>query len=392
MKITQRSAAALEPTDRDIWHWDDTLKGFAVRIRPGVPPAYWVKFKLPDGTQRKKNLGPIATTKAEAARDHARDLLEAARRGRDVLAESRAARLSPTIADLAERHQREHAPPVIAKTSHYNNAMLWRLHILPAIGKKRVDQLTHVDVTRLHKEYDGSRYLGNRVLACLSKAFTDCEHWGWRPSGSNPCRRVKRFPEKRVERLLEPEELERLLAVTARLKTEWNVPGRAWAAPYLVELLIFSGLRLREWCMAEWAWVDEERGIMTLPRTKTDRNRVVMLSPEVREILRSMPRPTKWIIPNSDHKGPMKWFNKTWLSIKKLAKIEGRFRNHDIRHTFASYALTVGGLDIKTVSMLLGHETTSTTERYLSATERQQAEAARAGSGTMLKIRERAKV
>ena len=40
--------------------------------------------------------------------------------------------------------------------------------------------------------------------------FSLAEVWGWRPDGSNPCRHVKRYKERKRERFLSPEETERL--------------------------------------------------------------------------------------------------------------------------------------------------------------------------------------
>jgi hypothetical protein len=48
--------------------------------------------------------------------------------------------------------------------------------------------------------------------------FTLAERWGLRPDGSNPCRHVEKFAEKKRERMLSADELTRLgdaLASTA---------------------------------------------------------------------------------------------------------------------------------------------------------------------------------
>jgi hypothetical protein len=41
----------------------------------------------------------------------------------------------------------------------------------------------------------------------LSKAFSLAELWEMRPEGSNPCRKIERYPERHRERFLSAEEL-----------------------------------------------------------------------------------------------------------------------------------------------------------------------------------------
>ena len=57
-------------------------------------------------------------------------------------------------------------------------------------------------------------------LGVLSKMFSLAEVWGWRPDGSNPCRHVKRYKERKRKRFLSPEETERLGEVLRKAKDE----------------------------------------------------------------------------------------------------------------------------------------------------------------------------
>lgn len=53
---------------------------------------------------------------------------------------------------------------------------------------------------------------------------------------------------------------------------------------------------------------------------------------------------------------------KPWDAIREKAKIQG-VRIHDLRHTFASYAVQ-GGMSLEMIGALLGHSQASTTKRY----------------------------
>lgn len=53
---------------------------------------------------------------------------------------------------------------------------------------------------------------------------------------------------------------------------------------------------------------------------------------------------------------------KCWQKVRKLADLEG-VRLHDLRHSFASTAVGAGQ-SLYITSRLLGHKTSSTSERY----------------------------
>ena len=82
--------------------------------------------------------------------------------------------------------------------------------ILPALGKRKVADVTRQDLAKLHHSLREGPYQANRVLAVLGKMFNLAERWGLRPDGSNPCRHVERFGERKRERMLSPAELGRL--------------------------------------------------------------------------------------------------------------------------------------------------------------------------------------
>ena len=114
------------------------------------------------------------------------------------------------MADLAERYMREHAHVKKRPRSAQSDESNLRNHVLPALGTKKVAAVTRVDIGKLHHAMRDRPGAGNRVLALLSKMFNLAEKWGLRPDGSNPCRHVERYPERKMERFLSVEEMGRL--------------------------------------------------------------------------------------------------------------------------------------------------------------------------------------
>lgn len=56
--------------------------------------------------------------------------------------------------------------------------------------------VTRADIANLMKKMSKTPTNANRVLAVVRKMFNMAEVWGMRPDGSNPCRHVRKFPER----------------------------------------------------------------------------------------------------------------------------------------------------------------------------------------------------
>jgi len=143
-----------------------------------------------------------------------------------------------------------------------------------------------------------------------------------------------------------------------------------WRFAQLVRLLLLTGARLREVMCAEWCWIDWQRSVLKVPdeRGKTGAAEI-QLAPRAVEILRelleaeaTMGGQCQAVIAGEDRYGPLAGYRKLWLALLAQAGIED-LRIHDLRHTFASYALS-GGQTLGTVGQLLGHRSTQTTSRY----------------------------
>ena len=71
----------------------------------------------------------------------------------------------------------------------------------------------------------------------------------------------------------------------------------------------------------------------------------------------------EWTFPHPSGEGHLKISQIVWTDIRKRAGLED-FRLHDLRHTFASYAV-MNGVSMPTVSRLLGHGILESTNRYV---------------------------
>lgn len=356
-RITKRAVDTLEPGER---RWDGELKGFGVQRTKGGTASYVLKFRA-GGRQRWLTIGKHGSPwTPDTARKEAQRLLAQVAMGEDPAEAKQDDRRAVTFADFAERYLREHAEPHKKPGSVRNDRDNLRLYILPAFGARRLDSITRQDIAKLHRSLADRPTAANRCLALLSHLFNTAQAWGVLPEGVNPTRHVKKYRETKRERFLSAEEFVRL----GRVLSEAERDGTE--SPYVValfRLLTFTAARCSEIRTARWEWVDFEAGELRLPDSKTGR-KVVHLSPPALEVLANLPREegNPHVICGAKAGAHLVNYKDPWARIKKAAGIED-VRPHDLRHSFASIAVS-GGMSLPMIGALLGHTQAQTTQRY----------------------------
>jgi len=135
----------------------------------------------------------------------------------------------------------------------------------------------------------------------------------------------------------------------------------------IVTVLLNIGLRWGELQNLEWSDIDWKNKTVHVRvkenwSPKGDERRVP-LNESAQTVLRDLPRRSNWIFSTST--GNHVRQQGTWTAFKKAcqrAKLEN-VTLHTLRHTFASH-LVMAGVDLTTVSKLLGHKDISTTMIY----------------------------
>ena len=358
-KITKRSVEAISPGSRDIFLWDTELRGFGCKITPKGSRIYIFQY-WKNRRARRYTIGRHGEgfTPDEARREALRLKSDVAR-GNDP-AESKAAyRSVPTLAEFAQRYLTEHAfakkKPLSASADEVN----LRKHIIPSLGTFRMVDITRADIARFHHGLLSKPGAANRCLALLSKMLNLAERWGLRPDGTNPVRHIERYPERKFERYLSGDELNRLGQVLREAETEGEHPSVVAA----IRLLALTGCRRGEIMTLKWENVDFDRRCLRLSDSKTG-PKIVPLGSAAIKLLEEFPRSgsNPYVLPGKKKDHHYVGLEKAWRRLRKRAELSD-VRLHDLRHSFASTAASMGE-SLIFIGSLLGHTDTSTTARY----------------------------
>ena len=359
--LTTRSVEALRVSDRETVVWDRELRGFGVRVHPSGSKVYMV-HKRSGGKSRRVTIGRHGVWSLDAARREAGGIIASLKNG-DTPARPGAEKGSasgPTIAKLAEQYMAEHVAVRCKPTTAQSCRHMFDKYLLPQFGRKRLGEITPEQVAALHYRLREKATTANQVIGLLSRLFYKAAKSGYAPEGGNPCRFIKKYPTRSCERFLSEREFLRLGTVLDELEANSKISTTAAAG---LRLLMLTGCRRNEILTLRWEDVDLEHDEIRLRDAKTGA-RAVRLSPTARQVLTSLIRQPEnpWVIFGRGRGARLSNLNATWGVVRKNAGLED-VRIHDLRHSFASRALSLGE-SLPMIGKLLGHRKVQTTARY----------------------------
>lgn len=130
-----------------------------------------------------------------------------------------------------------------------------------------------------------------------------------------------------------------------------------------------AGLRISEAVALTPSAIDSKRMVLRVEQGKGQKDRYVMLSPKLLEILREWwraERPEHWLFPSDrpDWHITRSAVEQECQKAHRICKISKPITPHSMRHAFAVHLLEQG-TDVRTIQLLLGHRSLSTTAKYL---------------------------
>jgi len=340
--------------------WDTEQLGFGARRRKG---GVFFVFKVQ--RRGKADWVPLGRL-GDVTLDDAR---KAAARERGIVAlggRPGAWRRTPTLKHFGARYLREAASATKALSYAWTERAL-RLHLYPALGHLRLDEITAHDVTRLKDRYATRKGAFNNARRALSMLYAKAIEWrelsaDW-PS---PCRYVASYAMPKHERYLSQKELAGLGAALATHAQQGPAAALVVAA---VRLMIFTGARRDEVRFLRWGEVgptalhlsDTAAGPRSGLKTGA---KPISLNPPAAQLLAALERrgDEDLVFESPLRPGHPVALHQAWDQIRRAAGLKD-VRLHDLRHSFASVAVATGH-SLYVTGALLGHRNSRTTERY----------------------------
>ncbi len=157
--------------------------------------------------------------------------------------------------------------------------------------------------------------------------------------------------------VLSPQDVARLINAAPSLKYK-----------VALSLAYGAGLRAAEVVSLKVSDIDSKRMLIHVEQGKGRKDRCVMLSPHLLELLRAwwrVERPQGWLLPGRNPVKPMttRQLNRACHSAAETAGIEKNVSPHTLRHSFATHLLEQN-TDIRVIQVLLGHAKLESTALY----------------------------
>ena len=314
-----------------------------------------------------------------------------------------------TVASWVRTWYEVYAEPRIRPNTKAYYANYIENHIIPGIGSIPLDKLTTIQIQRFYNNLQKTgrvqrknfpelkdKSLSPRVVRGVHTLLHNCleQAVAERLILANPAQGCK-LPqlEKKEMKILPQEKIGMYLAEAER---------RGLLAAFYLELT--TGLRRGELLALQWTDLDiENRTLAVTKQVNRINGELVVSPPKTRNSVRTLALPQQAVdLLIAEHKkhpdnpymfpspvtGELYYPDSIVNLHKKILKDAGlpHIRFHDLRHTFATLALQ-NGVDVKTVSSMLGHYDAGFTLRtYTHATRQKQDEAAQTMGSFMAQV------
>jgi integrase len=276
-KLTPLAVTKLRPEGRPYLVWDNFQRGLVLQVQPSGYRAYKLIYRF-HNRPRWFHVGAADAIALADARKLAAEVMLEVIRGKDPVAERRAARDTHTFGALASRYLEEHAKK---RNKSWRQAdILVRRYLLPVWGTLSANGITRTDVRAMLGKITAP-VLANQVLASASAIFT----WAGRQEilTSNPCRGVERNTTTSRERVLSD----------AEVPLFWQAFSDAGLAGMALKVLLLTGQRPGEVANMRhehvvdgwWTLPGKPDAATQWPGTKNAQTHRVWLPQPVRDII-----------------------------------------------------------------------------------------------------------
>jgi integrase len=385
-KLTKSAVDAATPREEQFTIWCSELKGFGIFVQPSGSRTYFVDYRNRDGVRKRMTIGRHGTITADQARKLAIATLGETVKGQDPAEERVQQRKALTVKELCDRYLAAADKGLIlgkgdrpkkASSLYVDRGRINR-HIVPLLGKKRVQSLKSADINRFIEDVASGRSatiektnkkrgksivkggLGTaaRTVGLLGGILTYAVNQGF--TEKNPAHGIRKPADGVKQRRLSDEEYRTL----GQILLEKVADEQFATTVQIIRHLALTACRRGEAIHLTRSEVDVDASCLRLVDSKEGASvRPVglpvldLLAPLIADDNRDC------VFTGTVEGKPLVGFPKLW---KKLFK-DTAFADitpHVLRHSFSSIANDLGFTEA-TIGALMGHSRGTVTARYI---------------------------
>ena len=357
VNLTKKLIDNIEATTNEQVFYDIKTTGLHLKVSPAGKKGFYLYFRTQNGEQKRPKLGDFGIMALEQARDKARVMLGELAKGNDPTKQNQrdGVTLSQFYPLFVKDHFDKHIKPSTTRTYH----SLLTTVILPALGKRRLDTITRSDVEAMMNRNSNRPTTANHALVLLKLMLDKAQQWELMPPALNACSNISKFKTQPKERYLSNEEIASLINALNQFEQAQLAQQNAIT---LIRLLMMTGCRKNEIVMLRWDELELDEGVLRLKDSKTGRKDVILSKDAINILQTALNNHSEYVFPGKDGIKPIQGLQKIWERVRKTAGLDD-VRIHDLRHTFASVAVS-NGIPLYEVGRLLGHASMQSTQRY----------------------------
>ena len=344
MRLTDISIRALKAPDtgqRD--YWDDTIKGFGVRVSQGGRKTFILLLN-----RNRRAIGKFPSMSLAKAREDARKMLAQVELGHTFT--------STTFNEALESYIEQHVKKNNKPSTAYEAERVLRRHY--HFGSRPLDAIKGNEIMRIVDALPPSA--GNHAFTHARSFFRWCVRR----------RYIDRHPLEAVPLPNKPASRDRVITDT-ELRVIWNV-AQSFPFPFghIVSLLILTGQRVGETSALRWDYIDHDQRLITFPGiiVKNNTTHTFPFGEMADAVIRSIPRADDFAFPSRTTGKGFDGHNKSkyrfekccdaaWQQLMKDANATmDHWTLHDLRRTFSTIHARIGTPPHVTEA-LLNHKT-----------------------------------
>lgn len=352
IKFTAARLNALEPPAERTSYSDSEVPGLQLRHSPSGAKVFSLYKRIKaSGTTERITIGKYPEVTIETARKIAQELNQKIAAGLNPAELKRSLQKELTFAEFFEQYMTQWSKPF--KRSWEQDQAKYDQYFATTLGKLKISAISPADIRSLTQKVAATKPVSaNRNLALLNAIFNKAVEWDI--VQSNPCKPIKKTPEKSRTRFLQADELAPFFKA---LEEEPNPILRAYFS-----LLFFTAARRANVLAMRWEQLDFTNNVWNIPTSKNGRPLTIPLIPQAIEVLNSLPKMGQWVFPSHGKTGHRVAPDKPWKQLLERAGIED-FHIHDARRSAASY-MAIAGTSLPIIGAILGHQSQASTAIY----------------------------